>query len=132
MTDTEAPTQIPDRAPALIPGRSAYAENRVMGIWVLVAAACFVAELAVIALVQCPARDIAVPCVTAAAVLAGIALFRATLRVNAALRRERAAGYTTSYGDRYQHLWQLDPDSGAVVRRPGEPAVTRWNRRGDR
>jgi hypothetical protein len=33
--------------------------------------------------------------------------------------RERDAGYTTQYGKRYE-LWQLDPTTGDVLRRPGE------------
>ena len=34
-------------------------------------------------------------------------------------RREAEAGYTTLWY-RYYHLWQLDPKTGEVLRRPGE------------
>jgi hypothetical protein len=42
----------------------------------------------------------------------------AGIRLSPAARQERAAGYTTLSSRRYQDLWQLDPHTGAVVRRP--------------
>jgi hypothetical protein len=41
--------------------------------------------------------------------------------------RERDRGYTTTYGD-HRQLWQLDPGTGEVLRRPGEPKVRRGPR----
>jgi hypothetical protein len=43
---------------------------------------------------------------------AGVSGIRAELR-------ERQAGYTT-LRNKYRRLWQLDPATGAVIRRPGE------------
>jgi hypothetical protein len=42
----------------------------------------------------------------------------------AAMARERDAGYTSLHG-RYWELWQLDPKTGEVLRRPGEREVRR-------
>lgn len=38
-------------------------------------------------------------------------------------RRESEAGYTTRCGS-HQELWQLEPRTGAVLRRPGEPLIS--------
>ena len=43
------------------------------------------------------------------------------LRLRSAQRREKRAGYTTLFDEQFQELWLLDPRTGAVVRRPGEP-----------
>ncbi len=40
-----------------------------------------------------------------------------------ARRLERAAGYTTEFGQG-RDLWQLEPRTGVVLRRPGEPLIT--------
>ncbi|MBA2718647.1 MAG: hypothetical protein H0U52_05275 [Chloroflexi bacterium] len=42
-------------------------------------------------------------------------------RLRSAQRREKVAGYTTLFNDEFRDLWLLDPATGAVVRRPGEP-----------
>lgn len=56
-------------------------------------------------------------------VFAAIGLW-ASLRTFGAIEREREAGYTTLHG-RYFELWQLDPKTGEVLRRPGEREVRR-------
>jgi hypothetical protein len=37
-------------------------------------------------------------------------------------RDEHGVGYTTLRRSRYRDLWQLDPRTGTVLRRPGEKA----------
>lgn len=46
--------------------------------------------------------------------------FRTSIYWMQAERHEVHAGYTTLYGARYRHLWQLDPRTGVVIR-PPEP-----------
>lgn len=67
--------------------------------------------------------DLAARQVVVLLALAGVLAFAARaahagIRLSPAARRERAAGYTTLFSRRYQDLWQLDPHTGAVVRRP--------------
>src|SRR6478672_1149355 len=49
----------------------------------------------------------------------GLALVLIGVGWATANRREAAAGYTTVYDRQRVALWQLDPASGAVIRRPG-------------
>ncbi len=58
-----------------------------------------------------------------------LASSRARLAAHGARRREREAGYTTEYARRGGDLWHLDPDTGAVLRRPGDPLITRADAR---
>ena len=54
-------------------------------------------------------------------ILAWAALgFRAVVSSSRMERREYQAGYTTLSGRGLGKYWQLDPKTGAVVRRPGE------------
>jgi hypothetical protein len=53
-------------------------------------------------------------------VCAGFAAIYAGANGWARAIEERDAGYTTTFGDQ-KHLWQLDPKTGSVIRRPGEP-----------
>jgi hypothetical protein len=54
-------------------------------------------------------------------VVCGVRAGRAAISEMRAEGRERAAGYTTLLRSRrYRNLWQLDPRTGGVVRRPGE------------
>ena len=66
------------------------------------------------------------PAVTTAALLvglgAGAVLMYASIRGWRMALRERNAGYTTTFGD-HPNLWQLDPMTGEVLRRPGERTV---------
>jgi hypothetical protein len=48
----------------------------------------------------------------------GLRAFRTSISGTRAELRERKAGYTTLSGRRYRHLWQLDSETGAVVRPP--------------
>lgn len=41
--------------------------------------------------------------------------------------REREDGCATQFG-KHPELWQLDPKTGAVLRRPGEPPIARRHR----
>jgi hypothetical protein len=61
----------------------------------------------------------------------GIALIIIGILLGIAMRRETKAGYTTLYDGRKAHLWQLDPRTGEVIRRPGQPVLSkrhRWDR----
>jgi hypothetical protein len=53
-------------------------------------------------------------------VVCGVRAARATISQMRAEAHERAAGYTTLRAGRYRNLWQLDPKTGGVDRRPGE------------
>jgi drug/metabolite transporter (DMT)-like permease len=62
-------------------------------------------------------------------ILLAIAMALAYYKSRRATRRERQAGYTTTYSKTERDLWLLDRRTGEVLARPGEP---RTRRRGDR
>lgn len=61
-------------------------------------------------------------------VLAGAGIRAGVLLANA-MDREKEVGYTTLHGV-HRDLWQLDPKTGEVLRRPGEREVRRRPRNG--
>jgi hypothetical protein len=73
----------------------------------------------VIALQPHPLRDVGMAAGILAMLVDGAAILWAEADRHWAERRERDAGYT-SRADRSFELWQLDPDTGEVLRRPGE------------
>lgn len=92
---------------------------RLMGLWVIAAGA--VGVLLVVANIAPPVgpRDE----VTNALAVVGVILVAIGCGVGLAESRaalsELRAGYMT-LGNRYLEYWQVDPDSGEVLRRPGE------------
>ncbi|MHB8673232.1 MAG: hypothetical protein ACYDAK_06080 [Candidatus Limnocylindrales bacterium] len=58
-------------------------------------------------------------------VFGGLGLIYATFKKTKAVRKELSTGYTTLFGREYAAYWQLDPKTGEVLRRPGEPDVRR-------
>jgi hypothetical protein len=113
--------RVPESPPPLAPGPSAYDLS-----WVVLRFYAF----AVVVVISIPflfsvpyewhdtATEVAVVLIL---LVAGLG-FRSAIRQNQAVGRERDAGYTTLYGS-WLKLWQLDPKTGEVLRRPGEPAI---------
>jgi hypothetical protein len=52
--------------------------------------------------------------------ISGTALLTCAVGLGLAIKREKNLGYTTLFDSRRKALWQLDPEDGTVVRRPGE------------
>ena len=68
-----------------------------------------------------PMRGVVIVAVVVLGLACCVRLARAAISEMRAEGRERAAGYTTLLRSRrYRNLWQLDPKTGGVVRRPGE------------
>ena len=112
MSQSESP-------PPLLPGRSALSWTRVGGLCLAGALAAFGLGLAGLLLLPMPARMIVSVAAFAVICVLGSGLILASLKESRATIRENAAGYTTVY-QRHYELWQLNPRTGAVVRRPGE------------
>jgi len=112
-------TTIPVVPPALLPGRTA-------NYWILRSAICvFVALAGLVGMLvgsNVPGQVGSVIVVGSCAwtVFWGALCSRAGVGAIVVERRERAAGYTTLFAGQYRRYWQLDPKTGAVVRRPGE------------
>ena len=108
-----------DRPPSLLPGRSAAAWSRRGGVFLLFG---IILSLGIPlgTLVPTPLSG---PFFVGFFVLSlgccAIAL-RAFIGMYSATRQEQRAGYTTLVGRPYRRYWQLDPKTGAVIRRPGE------------
>jgi hypothetical protein len=64
-------------------------------------------------------RQVEVAAALAGALVTWSAAFVAAIREGRVAMKERKAGYTTLYGMHYEY-WQLDPRTGAVLRRPGD------------
>jgi hypothetical protein len=71
-----------------------------------------------------PARGVAVVAIGIAVLTVGLLASRARWASLQMERRESEAGYTT-LPTRHQDLWQLEPRTGAVLRHPGEPFISR-------
>lgn len=72
-----------------------------------------------------PIRNAVVYLGGACEIVCGIVMFAGLWGMLRAVKRERHAGYTTHYapafvGRGYWDLWQLDPETGAVIRRAGD------------
>jgi hypothetical protein len=103
--------------PRLVDGRSALEWNRI-ALRAIVAAAAggvvlFLSSFVDLDLVRLPIGLGAGAVVVVASVVMGVAGIEGL----GASSRERRAGYTTVFGANLD-LWQLDPATGAVVRRP--------------
>lgn len=129
-----------DNPPRLLPGRSAIAWVRFQGLGMLLFAVVFIGGGVAVAIVRhTQAERDAMTGPWIVLTIGAIAVWvPATLGFRSAAYRERAAGYTTIYGDdasidipgrgRYVSiplfstvgLWQLNARTGAVIRRPGE------------
>ena len=115
--------------PRLIEGRSAFAELRDAMRTLLVIVPLFAAQLVLINVDDGSAiRGSLLPVVGFVVVILSFALLALLLRMRSAISRERNRGYTTTYFAAYRELWQLDPTTGEVIRRPGDPPVTIWSR----
>lgn len=118
---------VPLTPPALLPGRSQLSYARV-GLRALVVGVAAIAAMVVSgvfigdATIRVPLVLVCVVAGVGAALIAGWSAFRASTRAKA----EARAGYTTARGPglvsarMYYELWQMDEDTGAVLRRPGE------------
>lgn len=108
-----------DVAPRLLPGRSAKYWMRI-AVGSMGAAITIVVVIALVgSALQQPVRGAVTGLLLVIGIVVTVAAFAAALASLATSRRERAAGYTTLYGEK-RDLWQLDPTTGAVLRRPGE------------
>ena len=115
---------IPPEPPALLPGRSARALSRlVMASWAVSGIGVAWALTAAVRGPQLHVPSLLLAVVVAVFGVAAVAALPVNLwarrRLRARTTRELAAGYTTLPGRAYDH-WQLDPKTGAVLRRPGE------------
>lgn len=120
--------EIPEQPPPLLPGRSSLSWSRLF----LKAAA--VAAPAVLLMPPAsglggPARDDLLTLLLVVGVSAAVVGLIASIGMSQMDAAEHRAGYTTSYG-KWFSLWQLDPKTGEVLRRPGERTVQRRARRG--
>lgn len=122
----EGPTEhkrrnvIPEEPPQLLPGRTAYSWT---GWWT----ASFFLALPGLPFVLAGLLDS--PIASLIADLGGASVIAwALIGTGAAAkslvtgRREVKAGYTTLNGRGYRRFWQLDPKTGAAIRRPGKDA----------
>jgi hypothetical protein len=107
--------------PELLPGRSALEEAGRS--WKIDLAGIGVVLLMVVsaAALNNPARSIALAALLVPGLMLTIVGYRSWMGMNRRKRRERQAGYTTLYDSAGIDLWQLDPRTGAVIRRPREP-----------
>ena len=112
------PVVVPEAPPPLLPGRSSVEWMRRF------LKACVVGVPAVLLMPVAsglpePLRD------TVLVVLGVCGIAASAVGINAGFQNgrmeiaERDAGYTTQYGKRFE-LWQLEPRTGEVLRRPGE------------
>ena len=113
--------RVPESPPPLAPGPSSYDVT-----WVVLKGWAFsvavVISIPVLFSTPFQWRDTATEVVVVLILLSGGLNFRAAIRLGQATRRESAAGYTTRYTG-WRKLWQLDPKTGEVLRRPGEPEI---------
>lgn len=115
---------VPPTPPQLLPGRSALGWNRIILRALLVGVAmCGLAGLGYF-VVPAPLGGLVGMAAMVVAIGSGVVGFGASVAGARAESRERAAGYTTVYGRKFAY-WQLDPDTGAVLRAPGEREVRR-------
>ena len=117
------PVKAPEKPPPLLPGRSARGWMRI-GVGALGGGMVIPVLIFLGAGLAQPFKDF----VMAGSFLVGLGIGAvgawAFVNSNGAVLRERDAGYTTLYG-MFIHLWQLDPRTGEVLRRPGEREVRR-------
>ena len=116
------PTGETARPPELLPGRSALEEVRRWEKWSVVLV---VSALAVVAasFLGFEARAVLIAVLALPGMAGAVVSSQARMAELRARRREREAGYTTEFGEG-RDLWQLEPRTGAVLRRPGEPLIT--------
>lgn len=115
--------------PRLLPGKPALAWARRRWLFYAPGYVWVVALAALIFAVEVLGREISglvFLVVLAVAAIVGVGITQLGFRrpLERARQRERAAGYTTTYG--YPSdigLWQIDPDTGDVVREPGDDPV---------
>ena len=113
------------RPPDLLPGRSALEEVE-FGLKLRAAGIALVfAVLGAAAVFDGPPRVVVVWALAIPGIAAAILSTRAWYASMRAEKREREAGYTTEFDIAGKDLWQLDPKTGIVLRRPGEPLISR-------
>jgi len=114
----EIKMRVPDAPPPLLPGKTAmYWVKRFLKVSVVVIVAVLLMPVA--SLLPVPSRLLVLGFLLVI-ILTGCTLgIHASVQSGRAELRERNAGYTTQYRARYE-LWQLDPTTGDVLRRPGE------------
>ena len=110
---------IPDTPPRLLPGRTAYGWASIT-VKSAVVGTPMVVLIVVAALLPEGLREIVQPAAAVVGLVAVAILIWAGLGQGRAELAEIAAGYTTLYHQN-RELWQLDPKTGEVLRRPGEP-----------
>jgi hypothetical protein len=112
--------RVPAEPPTLLPGPTAYDLVRRQTLW-LIASVLVLPFIGLGSLLSQPMRGIVIGALVVLLVVCGVRGGRAAISEMRAEGRERAAGYTTLLRSRrYRNLWQLDPRTGGVVRRPGE------------
>lgn len=109
----------PEHPPELLPGPTAKYWVRRQTNW-LVAGMLVLPIIGLGSLLPQPARAAVIVVAIVIGVACSIRAGHAAINEMRAEARERAAGYSTLKVARYKHLWQLDPERGTVVRRPGE------------
>jgi hypothetical protein len=109
----------------MIPGRSALEEEDRNLQFRLVCLACILVLAASAAILPDPLRELGILGGAVGAVFTVPLWYGATMASMRAEDSERHAGYTTLYDRANCDLPQLDPKTGAVIRRAGEEPINR-------
>lgn len=123
-----SPADVPQSPPALLEGKSArhYAEIVQLCAIPIALAAVVMIVSALTMSASVLGSGLALGAVVVV-IVAGIGVAYAAIRFSKAHQRERAAGYTTVGGAvrRGLDLWEIDPQTGDVIRMPGDRDLTR-------